>query len=507
MKPLIFVVMNRITRHSFFSFMRLLTPLTSLLLVTLVACTPQSNRVQELDIAILPAAQMPGDPYKFELNLKALRSAKPVPVADDCIAIDKRIDLGNPITIKSPGKYCLTNHIFADVLNRGGVVIAADDVILDLNGRTVVSIFPETTGFGVRSDGRNNVVVKNGNVHNFLGGVYFRNVGKASVRSVDASGNFWRGVFVDGQEAIVTDSNVRSMPGYEPWAKSPPIAFDIKAPVCDVSGNSFAHIRSEMSNKFINNVSKADECLFDNNTMLQSDTTESSCFSITQPMSITFGGDFCLENDIFVDTSESPGLDIRASNVNIDLGGYTIYGPGALSQAPGISINGGTNINVINGTVRAFESGINVERAQNVTLKNIQNAYHNRSGMILNGNKISVDNVVVRSIVGVEKKNTHPIYGIQLDGLDIRISNSEIMDVSSSDGGQSSAIDNTNVDKPFTFTGNRVANVQYLLSNSLGNDLVTDNILSIACGTSPQQKSKSLTSGSNSVSITGACLK
>ncbi|MEP3890023.1 MAG: hypothetical protein ABJN69_06115 [Hellea sp.] len=484
--------------------------ISSVSLITLMGCSPNSNRAPDALSGLLPTAERPESPYNFDLDLKALRSDKPVSVPKGCIIIKEGIEFGTPMTIREPGNYCLADHIFADTLNRAGIVIAADDVTLDLNGRTIVSLLPETKGFGVRADARNNVTVKNGNIHNFLAGVHFRNVGKASVKSIDASGNLWRGIVIDGQEAVVTDSHVEKMLGYKPWANSPPIAYDIKAPVCDVSGNSFAYIRSDLSNKFINNVSKADACVFDNNSLGQSDPSEATCFSITQPMSITFGGDFCLENDIFVDTPESPGLDIRASNVNIDLGGHTIFGPGALSQAAGITINGGKTINVNNGTVRAFDSGIEVNSAQDVTLQDLQNAYHNRTGLNLTGSAISVENVVIRSIVGRKDKDTHPLYGIQLDGADIKISHSEITDVSSPNAGQASAINNINSETPFTFTGNKVANVQYFIStdlgNDLGNDLMTENTISISCGISPQQKGRVLTPGDNSVSIIGTCL-
>ena len=477
----------------------------SLPFLALIACSPNTNRAPDTLSGLVPAVERPASPYNFDLDLKALRSDKPISVPKDCIVVKEGVEFGTPLTIREPGNYCLDNHIFSDTPKRAGIVIAADDVTLDLNGRTIVSLLPETKGFGVRADARNNVTVKNGNIHNFLAGVHFRNVGKASVHSIDASGNLWRGISIDGQEAVVTDSHVEKMLGYKPWANSPPIAYDIKAPVCDISGNSFAHIRSNLSNKFINNVSKADGCVFDNNSIVQSDSSEAVCFSITQPMSITFGGDFCLENDIFVDVPKSPGLDIRASNVNIDLGGHTIYGPGASSQAPGIMINGGKTINVSNGTVRAFDSGIDVNGAQDVTLRDLQNAYHNRTGLTLRGNAIAVENVVIRSIIGRKDKDTHPLYGIQLDGVGIEIRDSEITDVSSPRASQSSAINNISGTTPFTFTGNKVANVQYFISNDLGNALVTENTMSIACGISPQKKAASLTPGNNAVSIIGTC--
>ena len=493
------------------------------------ACTPQPDPEAEMPSpaavpAVAPALAAQQGPYAFDVDVAQLRTQAPISVPDGCTAIDRRT------TISAPGRYCLANHIIVDAENRPGIVIASDDVTLDLNGRTVVNALPTTFGSGVRADGVNNLVVENGKVHNFLNGVSVRGGGSVAVRSVDASGSLWRGILVEGESADVTDSVVRHMPGYDPYENSPPVAIYVNAPTCLIARNAVGSVRSERSDKFIAKPNRSDACLSENNTV---DTSDDACFPISQPMSIEFSGNFCLVRNISVSDGETPGLSVNASDVNIDLGGYGIYGPGPSSVAPGIRIANVSNVQLSNGSVRGFDSGVSVERGRGVVLSELTSAYHNSSGLMLSGDDIVVEGAVIRSIVGyggeaesngysgirlagtgivIDRfvirsiaglgRETEPLElsGIRLNGYGIQIRNSEIKHIISLKGRPSFAIDNRSSRSAFSFADSRIADVAFFAAELSSLDRVVGNTASVACGITPLQR-EAETMGQNSVTV------
>jgi parallel beta helix pectate lyase-like protein len=70
-----------------------------------------------------------------------------------------------PHTITAPGTYCLKDSLTAA---GDGITIAADDVVLDLGGLSIVG---SGTGLGVQASNHNNVTVRNGTVRGFVVGV------------------------------------------------------------------------------------------------------------------------------------------------------------------------------------------------------------------------------------------------------------------------------------------------------------------------------------------------
>ena len=460
------------------------------------ACTPQPDPDAEMPSpaavpAVAPALAAQQDPYAFDVDVAQLRTQAPVSVPDGCTVIDRRT------TISAPGRYCLANHIIVDAENLSGIVIASDDVTLDLNGRTIVNALPTTFGSGVRADGVDNLVVENGKVHNFLNGVGVRGAGAVTVRSVDASGSLWRGFLIEGESAEVTDSVARHMPGYDPYENSPPVAIHVNAPTCLIARNAVGSIRSDRGNKFIFKPNSSEDCLSKDNTI---DASDDACISVSQPMSIEFSGNFCLAGNISVADGDKPGLSVNASDVNIDLRGYGIFGPGPLSVAPGIHIANASNVQVSNGSVRGFDSGVTIERGRGVALSDLTSAYHNSSGFTLSGDDIVVENVTIRSIVGRGEAETRTLSGIRLDGTGIQIRDSEIRHVVSSEGHPSLAVDNSANASAFTFTDNRVSDVAFLAAVSSSPDQVTGNTVSVACGVTPLQREPG-TLGRNDVTV------
>src|SRR5215475_6854642 len=81
-----------------------------------------------------------------------------------------------PVTISAPGSYVLTSNFNAGGLT--AVIVTASNVTLDLNGFTIAG---NANNFGVvLGNNTLNVVVRNGIIRNFAGGVL--NAGVTSVR-------------------------------------------------------------------------------------------------------------------------------------------------------------------------------------------------------------------------------------------------------------------------------------------------------------------------------------
>ena len=65
--------------------------------------------------------------------------------------------------------------------------------------------------------------------------------------------------------------------------------------------------------------------------------------------------------DIAVTEPGGSALVVFADRVSIDLGGYSLAGPGADSSVPGIHVIGGEDISIRNGSIRGFLFGIRAE--------------------------------------------------------------------------------------------------------------------------------------------------
>jgi parallel beta-helix repeat protein len=82
--------------------------------------------------------------------------------------------------------------------------------------------------------------------------------------------------------------------------------------------------------------------------------------STTFPIVIDKPGSYVLTSNIVVSDPNAHGIDIRSNNVSINLNGFAIIGPGG-GTGSGIFANNQNNISIINGTVRDFANGINLQ--------------------------------------------------------------------------------------------------------------------------------------------------
>jgi hypothetical protein len=78
-----------------------------------------------------------------------------------------------PATISSEGIYCLASDFFISMLSGNAVTIEADNVALDLNGRTIDnrSAGSGNSAVGIMASERRNITIKNGTIRGFSKGV------------------------------------------------------------------------------------------------------------------------------------------------------------------------------------------------------------------------------------------------------------------------------------------------------------------------------------------------
>ena len=114
-----------------------------------------------------------------------------------------------PFTIDSPGVYCLDRSISTPMEAGVAILIAADDVTLDLAGFTLAGTADtDTKADGIVAEGRRNVTVRDGTVTGFLRGVSLASVGGNLVERIRAHGNFRVGIHASGHGSIIRRNQV-----------------------------------------------------------------------------------------------------------------------------------------------------------------------------------------------------------------------------------------------------------------------------------------------------------
>jgi hypothetical protein len=171
--------------------------------------------------------------------------------ADGQIKIGQTASTTFPVVIDQPGSYVLTSNLVVSTANVIGIVIAADNVTLDLNGHALIGPGIGTGGNDARGiDGRfrKNVTIINGTVRDFPSdGIALHGSGwdqptngtNNQVKDIRAYGNGFGGIVVTN--AIVTNSTANSN-GWTGIAAESSAITD-----CTTNGNGIRGIGAKMS--------------------------------------------------------------------------------------------------------------------------------------------------------------------------------------------------------------------------------------------------------------------
>lgn len=140
--------------------------------------------------------------------------------ADGQIKIGQTASTTFPVVINQPGSYVLTSNLVVSTANVIGIVIAADNVTLDLNGHALIGPGIGSGGNDVRGiDGRfrKNITIKNGTVRGFPSdGIALHGSGwnqptngtNNLVKDIRAYGNAFTGIVVTN--GLVTNCTANS---------------------------------------------------------------------------------------------------------------------------------------------------------------------------------------------------------------------------------------------------------------------------------------------------------
>jgi hypothetical protein len=113
-----------------------------------------------------------------------------------------------PITISSPGVYCLTGHLRSSQGSGQAILVTAGFVTIDLNGWSLDGSDggSTSTATGIYST-LQHTTVRNGSVTGFQTGIFVSGIGSA-VQKVAVSHNRYIGIFSNSQGAAITDNQI-----------------------------------------------------------------------------------------------------------------------------------------------------------------------------------------------------------------------------------------------------------------------------------------------------------
>jgi hypothetical protein len=126
-----------------------------------------------------------------------------------------------PYTISASGVYCLTDDLNTNLASGNAIEIAANSVILDLNGHKIgnLSAGPGNAATGIYAAQRQNITIKNGTVRGFLFGIslddtfpYTNSQGHV-VEDIRADRNTYAGISALGRGIVVRNSQVAATGG------------------------------------------------------------------------------------------------------------------------------------------------------------------------------------------------------------------------------------------------------------------------------------------------------
>lgn len=118
-----------------------------------------------------------------------------------------------PMTISTPGIYCFTGDLVTNLAAGNAITIAADNVVLDLNGRRLdnSAAGPSTFASGVYAVAQQSVTVRNGTVRGFLFGILLQDTSSGRgyvIETIHADRNWFVGLQAEGTGNVIRNNRV-----------------------------------------------------------------------------------------------------------------------------------------------------------------------------------------------------------------------------------------------------------------------------------------------------------
>lgn len=146
-----------------------------------------------------------------------------------------------PYTISSPGQYCVTAPAYLIYWGTSGaaITIAADDVVLDLQGRVLAGgAGSGSAAYGILAHERRWVTVRNGTVRGFAYGVRVDGSIANRIEDMTITANWYFGAWVEGLGAAIVDSRILATGGSTVPGNTVPIAVRAFGPGVTVARNT-----------------------------------------------------------------------------------------------------------------------------------------------------------------------------------------------------------------------------------------------------------------------------
>lgn len=175
--------------------------------------------------------------------------------------------------------------------------------------------------------------------------------------------------------------------------------------------------------------------------------TPEHCKDMVQfPYEISSPGCYQLTKDVSLSKEIGVAIVVKSNLVRIELNGFRIEGGGQSFHNTGISIRGGHDISVQNGTLNSFLFGIRAEPdgeagpARRLLIKNITLNDHALRAVIAGGSEIHLENILVKNTgVRVVFPNAQTA-GIELSGKNCSVSNTHVVDTIAFGTGEAAAL-------------------------------------------------------------------
>ena len=121
-----------------------------------------------------------------------------------------------PVTLSTPGTYCLDKNLTMSGTASAAIAIAANQVTLDCNDRTITRYSSSTARYGVLASGRTHVKVRNCGLHLFDTGIALVGVRIGDIRgnTISTPGS---GMLLTGHTLEVRDNVVAGIYGTSTW--------------------------------------------------------------------------------------------------------------------------------------------------------------------------------------------------------------------------------------------------------------------------------------------------